>query len=151
MVSFEDKKAIFLSFNLKEKEISNGRVSFVYPESKQRGQVLATQLHPSGNGYVIGKYMSEAAIRKNKYNVDHRGWISIRDFSKEELKEVIIEAKNSMAGTFLDDVIKETPERNREVHSFLLNWVNLSVSMMELGLMVWKRTLKVYSGGGNND
>ncbi|WP_052353822.1 hypothetical protein [Neobacillus jeddahensis] len=99
MLSFEEKKAIFHSFKLKEKKISNGRVSFVYPESKQKGQVLATQLHPSGNGYVIGKYMSEETIQKHGYQVDSRGWISIKVFSKEEIARVITEAMKSMAGS----------------------------------------------------
>jgi hypothetical protein len=102
MLSFEEKKAIFQSFKLKEKKISNGRVSFVYPESKQRGKVLATQLHPSGNGYVVGKYMSRETIKKNGYLVDPRGWISIRDFSKEEMKNVIREAAMSMSGVEIE-------------------------------------------------
>jgi hypothetical protein len=110
MLSFEEKKAIFQSFKLKEKEISNGRVSFVYPESKQRGQVLATQLHPSGNGYVVGKYMSEETIKKNGYLVDPRGWISIRDFSKEEMKTVIREAAMSMSGVEIEPETKSKPE-----------------------------------------
>ncbi|MBT2701203.1 hypothetical protein J7E79_28390 [Bacillus sp. ISL-40] len=62
MLSFEEKKAIFHSFKLKEKQNGNGKVSFIYPESVQKGQVLATLLQPSGNGYVIGKYMSEETI-----------------------------------------------------------------------------------------
>jgi hypothetical protein len=110
MLSFEEKKAIFQSFKLKEKEISNGRVSFVYPESKQRGQVLATQLHPSGNGYVVGKYMSEETIKKNGYLVDPRGWISIRDFSKEEMQTVIREAAMSMSGVEIEPETRSKPE-----------------------------------------
>ncbi|NHC21444.1 hypothetical protein [Neobacillus sp. MM2021_6] len=97
VLSFEEKRAIFHSFKLKEKKISNGRVSFVYPESHQKGQVLATQLHPSGNGYVNGKYMSAEIIEKYGYEVDPRGWISIKVFSKDEIAKVITEAMRSMA------------------------------------------------------
>ncbi|WP_312472070.1 hypothetical protein [Neobacillus sp.] len=97
MLSFEEKKAIFRSFQLKEKKISNGRVNFVYPESKQRGQVLATQLHPSGNGYVIGKYLLDESIKHNGYKLDSRGYISVRDFSKDELTKVISEVMKSMS------------------------------------------------------
>lgn len=58
MLSFEHKKTIFSSFNeLIEKSISNNRVDYVYPGSLQRGQTLVTQLHPSGDEYVIGKYI----------------------------------------------------------------------------------------------
>ncbi len=143
VLSFEEKRAVFLSFNLEEKPISNGRVSFVYPESKQKGQVLATQLHPSGNGYVIGKYMTEETIRKNKFQLDRRGWITIRDYSKDELEKVITEALKSMSG--VDQAAVTQPEKQavlKNDHSCLHNWVNFNVSMMELGFLVWKRTLK---------
>ncbi|MEH7414987.1 hypothetical protein V7266_06835 [Neobacillus drentensis] len=98
MLSFEEKKAIFQSFKLKEKQNGNGKVSFVYPESVQKGQVLATQLHSSGNGYVIGKYMTEETIKEHGFQVDPRGWISIKVLSKEEIGKVITEAIKSMSG-----------------------------------------------------
>lgn len=98
MLSFEHKKTVFRSFeDLIEKPISNNRVDYVYSSSKQRGKILATQLHPSGNGYVLGKYMDTETIRKKGYEVDPRGWINIKDFSSEELSEVIINAKFSMS------------------------------------------------------
>lgn len=139
MLSFEDKKAIFRSLNLVEKQISNGRVSYVYPESKQRGQVLATQLHPSGNGYVIGKYMTEETISENEYKVDSRGWISIRDFSEDALVKVVSEAKKSMSG--LEDEVVNNSEINIEESCFQ-HWVNLNKSLFELGLLIWKRSLR---------
>jgi hypothetical protein len=96
MLSFEEKKAIFHLFKLKEKKISSGKVNFLYPESKQKGQVLVKQLQPSGNGYIIGKYLPKEV--SNEYKVDARGWISIKEFSDEELKKVIAEAMTSMSG-----------------------------------------------------
>jgi len=96
MLSFDEKKEIFRSFDLVEKEMSNGKLSYHYPKSKQRGQVLATQLHTTGNGYVIGKYMSEEIVIANDFQVDSRGWISIKEFSKEELKNLISHAMDSM-------------------------------------------------------
>ncbi|PFN99652.1 hypothetical protein COJ85_19240 [Bacillus sp. AFS076308] len=107
MLSFEEKKAIFHSFKLKEKKNGNGKVSFVYPESVQKGQVLATQLHPSGNGYVIGKYMSEETIKEHGYQVDPRGWISIKVFSKEEIAKVITEAIQSMSGGHVEALLPD--------------------------------------------
>ncbi|MGX6445637.1 hypothetical protein ACWM35_20670 [Neobacillus sp. K501] len=152
MLSFEDKKAIFRSFNLVEKQISNGRVSYVYPESKQRGQVLATQLHPSGNGYVIGKYMLEETIRENEYKVDARGWISIREFSEDALVKVISQAKQSMSGLedegptlseekILQDEAAKFSEKKIEISCFQ-DWVNLNNALLELGLLIWKLTLR---------
>jgi hypothetical protein len=107
VLSFEEKKAIFHSFKLKEKKNGNGKVSFVYPESVQKGQVLATQLHPSGNGYVIGKYMSEETIKKHGYQVDPRGWISIKVFSKDEIAKVIMEAIQSMSGGHVESLLPD--------------------------------------------
>lgn len=152
MLSFEDKKAIFRSFNLVEKQISNGRVSYVYPESKQRGQVLATQLHPSGNGYVIGKYMSEETIRENEYKVDTRGWISVRDFSEDALVKVISEAKRSMSGledegaTFTEEITLQNEAAKfsgkKIEESCFQKWVNLNISLLELGFVFWQCALR---------
>ncbi|MGG3564371.1 hypothetical protein ABES03_22540 [Neobacillus rhizosphaerae] len=162
MLSFEEKKTIFHSFNLKEKKISNGRVNFIYPESKQKGQVLATQLHPSGNGYVIGKYMSKDTIMKHRYKVDPRGWISIRDFSKDELMSVISDAMKSMNG--IQEVTEMVVEKKDnppiaanqalqnssalEVYpgSCLFAWLGLTLSSMEFGYLVWKKALRKYGG-----
>jgi hypothetical protein len=108
MVSFEEKKVIFKSFKLKEKEISNGRVNFIYPESRQKGQVLARELQPSGNGYVIGKYMPNEVLKENGYKVDARGWISIKDLHKDELAKLITEAMKSMSGKSIEAVEMET-------------------------------------------
>lgn len=98
MLSFEHKKSIFKSFQeLKEKPISNDRLDYVYSASLQRGKTLATQLHRSGNGYVLGKYIDTEIIREMKYQLDPRGWISIKHFSEEELIEIISLAMVSMS------------------------------------------------------
>ena len=107
MLSFEHKKSVFKSFQeLQEKQISNNRINYVYPSSLQRGKILATQIHPSGNGYVIGKYMDDETIRKKGYLVDSRGWINIKDFTLEELNEIIITAMFSMSGKAKSQVEK---------------------------------------------
>lgn len=74
MLTFEQKREIFNSSELKEKKISNDRLVYEFPESRQKGKILARELHPSGNGYVIGKYMFEEMIKENGYKVDARGW-----------------------------------------------------------------------------
>lgn len=62
------------SFDLKEKEISNQRFVYEYPASKQRGKIVARKLYAkTGNGYVLGKYMSEETVLHNRYNVDPKG------------------------------------------------------------------------------
>ena len=97
ILSLETKKSIFHSFEeLIEKSISNNRLNYEYPQSLQRGKKLATQLHPSGSGYVIGKYMDQETIESKGYKVDTRGWINIKEFSENELREVIEIAMMSM-------------------------------------------------------
>lgn len=82
--------------HLYETTISNNRVNFVYPNSTQKGKVLARELYATGNGYVVGKYLNEAIIKQKGYVVDSRGWINIKKFSDRELKEVIDLAMKSM-------------------------------------------------------
>lgn len=99
MLSFEHKRSIFQSFQeLQEKPTSNNRMNYMYTESIQRGKILATQLHPSGNGYVIGKYMDGETIRIKGYVLDNRGWINIKEFSSGDLHEIITTAMLSMSG-----------------------------------------------------
>ncbi|WP_342429673.1 hypothetical protein [Neobacillus sp. FSL H8-0543] len=118
MLSFEEKKAIFHLFKLKEKKFSNGKVNFLYPDSKQKGQVLAKQLQPSGNGYVIGKYMTKEV--SNEYKVDARGWISIKEFSNDGLKKVISEAMTSMSGiTAAEDLYIKKQKTEEPLEKFV--------------------------------
>lgn len=155
MLSFEEKRAIFLSFtNLKEKKISNGRINFIFPESKQKGQVVGSQLHPSGNGYVSGKYLSSEVIKQNGYDVNSRGWISIKAFSHEKLIAVISEAMRSMSGSYpqgklrdhtadsLEMKMKEIEPINgndasnlgKAVFSMMNSWFGISLSLIDYGM-----------------
>jgi hypothetical protein len=91
LLSFEEKHLIFLSFpELTETKISKDRINFKYRSSKKKGKVLACELHPSGNGYVCGKYMDD-------YPVDDRGWVRIKDYTENELKTIIRKAIDSMS------------------------------------------------------
>lgn len=149
MLSFEQKKAIFRSFQeLQEKPISNNRMNYIYPDSLQKGQILATQLHPSGNGYVIGKYMDEKTIRTKGYAVDPRGWINIKEYSSGDLHDIITTAMISMSGkttvnhtndlnveqdrnlTIIEKEKNETqskPTFEEWVSSFVYNWLGFRI------------------------
>jgi hypothetical protein len=161
MLSFEEKKVIFRSFNLEEKQISNGRVNFNYPESKQRGQVVGTQLHTSGNGYVIGKYMAPETIKQYGFQTDSRGWISIKDFTKDQLIDVITEAIKSMS--VLENLEETTqkelvavPQNNKEKSSVskspnkgketrkslcVSRWLWWTKTVVEFNTIIWGRRL----------
>lgn len=98
-MNFEKKLAVFNSHKgLKARKISYDRINYDYPESQQRGGIIATQLHPNGNGYVLGKYMNADLIKKRGYKLDSRGWIKIKDFTKSQLEQVIQDAMFSMSG-----------------------------------------------------
>ena len=97
MLSFEHKKSIFNSYpELSEKPISNERFNYIFPGSLQSGKVLARELNHRGNGYVNGKYMSYEMIKGKGDIADPRDWIRIKNFSEEQLHEVIIDAMYSM-------------------------------------------------------
>lgn len=172
MLSFEHKKSIFRSFSqLQEKPISKGRINYVYPESRQRGKILITQLSSSGNGYVNGKYMDGKIIKEKGYQVDPRGWICIKDFSEEQLREVVEIAMMSMSGkeeterAHSDDSGNETEWQEisdqtyfeQLVRSCLYNWLgygNINAPVWFLGIEeggaeIWrnkrKRWKKVYA------
>ncbi|KMY56617.1 hypothetical protein AA904_15910 [Geobacillus stearothermophilus] len=165
MLSFEHKKAIFRSFKqLQEKPISNNRVNYVYPESLQRGKILARELSPSGNGYVNGKYIDSEIIKKKGYNVDRRGWINIADFSEEQLREVIEIAMMSMSGKRAEmiqtgenlnhdsnEIRQETSTSfERLVRSCLYNWLGYGnvnapvwfIGVEEGGAEIWRHRTK---------
>jgi hypothetical protein len=97
MLTLKEKVEVFKSYDLKETSISYERINFENTASKQTRKVLARELHESGNGYVLGEYMSKDTIEKYRYKVDSRGWISIKDFNKESLRIVIEEAIKSMS------------------------------------------------------
>ena len=46
--------------------------------------MLATELSPTGNGYICESYLPEY-----KNMVDDRGWISIKDLTEKELRNMI--------------------------------------------------------------
>jgi hypothetical protein len=149
MLSFEQKKTIFRSFQeLQEKPISNNRINYIYPDSVQRGKMLATQLQPSGNGYVIGKYIDGETIRTKGYVMDNRGWVNIKEFSSGDLQEIITTAMRSMSGQETKHysnalnvkqdrneamIEKANQERQSEplveggVGSYLYNWLHFGI------------------------
>ncbi len=161
------KRSIFNSFpELNEKLKSDNRVNYVYPHSLKRSKMLATQLHPNGNGYVNGKYINEEVINEKGYQVDPRGWIKIKDFTQSQLREIILIALKSLNDTAiegneltsisLNDVspisIEETEDIsfNNLVDSCLFNWLGYGqvnspiwfMGMEEGGAEIWRNKTK---------
>ncbi|MBM7551304.1 hypothetical protein [Thalassobacillus pellis] len=83
MLTFVDKIAIAESFSeLNRKDISLGRVNFHYDDSLFDKTIVIQHLHPNGNGFV---YTGDST----KYNANDKGLVNIRDFTAEDLKEII--------------------------------------------------------------
>jgi len=97
---------------------------------------------------VIGKYMDEETIHTKGYEVDNRGWINIKEFSSEDLHEVISTAMMSMSGKPIKNhsnvlnikqeskptmVENEKPETKTKpiiegwVSSYVNNWLGLGI------------------------
>lgn len=160
MLNFEEKKSIFRSYqDLVEHQMSNQRVNYEYVKSKQRGKILATQLHPNGNGYVIGKYLEPKTIKFKGYKLDSRGWINIKEFTESGLRELIQLTMNSMNQSkpnvrkklliterYTPPKVSDQPISEKLVRSCLKNWLgygNLNapiwfLGMEEEGFEVWR-------------
>jgi hypothetical protein len=169
LISYNIKKSIFNSFpELNEKIDSLNRIDYVYPKSKKRGKILATEIHSSGNGYVIGKYINADLINAKGYQVDSRGWIKIKDFSHAELQEIISIALDSMNNEAIEipEITQRIPNEVRVrtlskddaeisfskslVESCLYNWLGYGqvnspiwfMGMEEGGAEVWRNKTK---------
>ncbi|GGJ95808.1 hypothetical protein GCM10007063_17830 [Lentibacillus kapialis] len=101
MLTFEEKLTIIESFpELKRNDISLRRVNFHFEESVKDKQIVVYRLHPNGNGFVYAELIEE-----NGYVTDSKGMVNIRDFTKEELQQVI---KQSIASLSEAEPFEET-------------------------------------------
>lgn len=93
MLSLEEKLAIVESFpELHRKDVSLGRINFHYEESSYDKKIVVYHLHPNGNGFVYAEYVKG-------YATDSKGLINIRDFSAEELRDIIQKSIQSLTST----------------------------------------------------
>ncbi|MDQ0197779.1 hypothetical protein [Neobacillus ginsengisoli] len=99
MLTFDEKLAIIESFpELERRNVSLGRINFQFPESKSDKKNIVYHLHPNGNGFVYAGDLPN-------YAKDEKGLVNIRDFSADELRQLIKEA----IGT-LSPLVKPVPE-----------------------------------------
>lgn len=91
MLDYQQKLSVIESFpELKKKEVSLGRVNFRYSESVTDKKNIVYHLHPNGNGYVYAKGI-------DGYEADPKGMVNIRDFSEQELHEIIKKAIHALS------------------------------------------------------
>lgn len=112
MLTFEEKLTIIQSFpELERKDVSLGRINFQYAESATDKKNVVYHLHPNGNGFVYAEYV-------NGYHPDNKGLVNIRDFSAEELKDIIEQSIKSLSPkTTIDATVSENAEEEER-------WVN---------------------------
>ncbi|MCM2532043.1 hypothetical protein NDK43_06115 [Neobacillus pocheonensis] len=91
MLNFNEKLAIIESFpELERKNVSLGRINFQFPESISDKKNIVYHLHPNGNGFV---YIGDLPT----YIKDDKGMVNIRDFSADELHDVIKESIRALS------------------------------------------------------
>ncbi|WP_166239004.1 hypothetical protein [Paenibacillus turpanensis] len=91
MLTFEQKTSIIESFpELTRKEVSLGRVNYHYEESGYDKKIVVYHLHPNGNGFVYAGHMSG-------YEADERGLVNIRDYTEEQLHDIVAASIRSLA------------------------------------------------------
>jgi hypothetical protein len=92
MLTFEQKISILEAFpELERKNVSLGRVNFHYEDSIYDKKTVVYHLHPNGNGYVYAGLLPDV-------ETDAKGFVNIRDFSAEELKEIVQASIRSLSG-----------------------------------------------------
>lgn len=115
MLTFEEKLAIIETFpELTRHDVSLGRVNFHYEGSVLDKKIVVYRLHPNGNGFVYAGQLG------GTYSVDEKGLVNIRDFTEEELRDIVAESINSLSAS-----ANEPPEeewRNQDNISLLLKY-----------------------------
>ncbi|KZE55796.1 hypothetical protein AV540_00130 [Brevibacillus parabrevis] len=91
MLTFEEKLAIIESFpELSRHNVSLKRVNFHYEASLHDKKTVVYHLHPNGNGFVFAAFLKG-------YPKDDKGYVNIRDFSADELRQVIAASIQSLS------------------------------------------------------
>ena len=133
MLNFEEKLAIIDTFpELERVNVSLGRVNYQFKESKSDKKNVVYHLHPNGNGFVY-------AGKLPNYDTDQKGMVNIRDFSAQELKQLIRESIKSLAIEEIPAVETAIIGENREE-----KWVN--ADNQNLMLVNEDETWNIYFG-----
>ncbi|GGN97966.1 hypothetical protein [Saccharibacillus kuerlensis] len=83
MLTFEQKIAILDSFpELERRNVSLGRVNYHFEGSTHEKKTVGYRFHPNGNGYVFAGLVGG-------YETDDKGFVNVRDYSEEQLREII--------------------------------------------------------------
>lgn len=113
MLTFEEKLAIIESFpELVRKDVSLKRVNFHYEESVREKKTVVYHLHPNGNGFVY------AELIDGPYETDERGMVNIRDFTEDELRDILRQSMKSLSNEPFAEEIWEDESGNTLILKF---------------------------------
>lgn len=88
MLSLEEKRVIINSFSeLREKLDEFNRYYYYFDYASSRRKIIAREFVQSGNGYVFG-----ANLPQFKSMCDPRGWVKVKNFTKEQLIDILQKA-----------------------------------------------------------
>lgn len=91
MLTFDEKLRVIESFpELERKNVSLGRINFQFNESILEKKNVVYHLHPNGNGFVFAGHLTG-------YTTDDKGFVNIRDFSAEDLFDIIRESIHGLS------------------------------------------------------
>ena len=83
MLTFEEKLAVIEEFpELTRKDVSMKRVNFHFEDSLYEKTTVVYHLHPNGNGFVYTGSLQA-------YEANQKGLVNIRDFTRDELMEIV--------------------------------------------------------------
>lgn len=85
-LSFDQKNAIFedSQYGMERYSIKPDKTNFRY-----KGKVIVRELREESTvAYVWGKAIAEFTDR---YRVDERGWIHVRDFNEDEIRDLLVQ------------------------------------------------------------
>ncbi|WP_066061658.1 hypothetical protein [Neobacillus soli] len=112
MLTFNEKLAIIESFpELERKNVSLGRINFQFANSISDKKNIVYHLHPNGNGFAY-------AGQLENYNTDEKGMVNIRDFSADQLKQLLthsIQALSPLEKTAAEEAVDEDSNGERWV------------------------------------
>lgn len=140
MLTFEQKIAILDSFpELERKDVSLGRVNYHFEGSAHEKKTVGYRFHPNGNGYVFAGLIGG-------YEPDDKGFVNVRDFTEEQLREIVEASIRSLAPGADSAARSPKPAQAAAVPAAPDDEIWTDGSGQELILKLEDETYFVYSG-----
>jgi len=118
MLTYEEKIAIIETFpELTRKDVSLGRTNYQFEESVTDKKNVVFHLHPNGNGFVYAEHVKG-------YRTNDKGMVNIREFSADELRDLIEKSIHSLTAKAVEENTSEEIDEE--------TWVNKDGQTLKL-------------------